>query len=304
MLPVFASIVAGIAACLSVWLILSVVTGRRKQYESGHQFEKRRRDLVRRGSFTFRNFEPAVDEIGEMFAVGNEAKLEKLSENILASGAAIPWRAAEFMAAKVLESFVMGLGALAFANLILGYDLFSSIVLAVVFAMGMYWLALSSMERKSNKRRRRIKRDFAAAIDLLALMMGVGGGFLDSLKVVAGEYKGKELGNELATIISDVELGKPRKQALVAFEKRMKDEDISEVVFACNESEELGVPIAKTLEDQADRIRQKRSSWAESAAQEAEVILTFPAMVIMIACMITVGAPFVLSFLQNANFEF
>ena len=78
----------------------------------------------------------------------------------------------------------------------------------------------------------------------------------------------------------------------------MQDDDISEVVFACNESEELGVPISETLELQADKIRQKRSDWAESAAQEAEISLTFPAMVIMVACILTVVMPFALSSLS------
>jgi tight adherence protein C len=155
-------------------------------------------------------------------------------------------------------------------------------------------MAMNGVKSKAQKRRKRIKRSFAAAIDLLALMMEVGGGFLDSLKIVAKENQGKALGDELAQIVNDVELGKPRRQALENFADRMNDEDISEVIFACNESEELGVPLSETLKVQADRIRQKRSSWAEAAAQQAEVSLVFPAMIIMLASLLTVAAPFVL----------
>ena len=299
----FTCLFTGIAFALSAWAVLSVAYAKRIKYDTAHQFEKKRRDAVRVKSFTYRQFEPAIDELGRVFANGKQNQAKKLEESLATSGMPEPWTAHEFMATKAIESCLIGIGALGFLSLILGYGLFSAILLAAIVGAMMYWLAIAGVERKSKKRRRRIKRNFAAAIDLLALMMEVGGGFLDSLKVVAKEYDGKPLGNELSTIISDVELGKPRKQALNSFESRMKDDDISEVVFACNESEDLGVPIAKTLRDQADRIRQKRSSWAETAAQEAEVTLTFPAMVIMIACMITVGAPFVLSFLQNANFD-
>ena len=67
------------------------------------------------------------------------------------------------------------------------------------------------------------------------------------------------------------------------------------LVFACNESEELGVPIAETLKSQADRMREKRMAWAEKAAHEAEVTMVFPSMLIMMACLITVGTPFILA---------
>ena len=104
----------------------------------------------------------------------------------------------------------------------------------------------------------------------------------------------KRQGEELALIVKDIEMGKPRKQSLESFGTRMSDDDISEVVFACNESEDLGVPIAETLKTQADRMRTKRTAWAEKSAQEAEVTLVLPTMLIMIACLITVAGPFVL----------
>lgn len=301
--PETASLFVGIASFVSAWAVLSVMGAKRKTYDDSHQFERKRREAIRKGDFTYRNFEPAIDELALSFVnIVSKEKIEKVEEDLATSGIAEPWKTTEFMAAKTIESFAMAIGAFLFLILILNYDLLFSLVLSVMTGFGMFWLFLSGVDRKSKKRRRRIKRDFAAAIDLLALMMGVGGGFIDSLKVVALEFRGKDLGIELDTIIGDVGLGKPRKQALGSFEKRMKDEDISEVVFACNESEELGVPLAKTLQDQADRIRQKRSSWAEIAAKEAEVTLTFPAMIIMIACILTVGAPFALSFFKNASF--
>ncbi len=294
----------GITFAVSAWLVLSVTSARRKAYESAHRFEQQRREELREKSFTYRHFEPALDEIGEIMGKGNEEKLQTLGETIAASGIGVPWKPEEFVSAKILESAAMGVVGFLFLNLVLGYSFMFAVLLGLGFGAAMYWLFSSSVKRKATKRRLKIKRDFAAAIDLLALMMEVGGGFLDSLKVVAQEYQGKSLGDELSTIVNDVELGKPRKAALEGFANRMLDEDISEVVFACNESEELGVPISETLRTQADRIRQKRSTWAEKAAQEAEVALTFPAMIIMIACLITVGAPFVLSGLGAWNSAF
>jgi hypothetical protein len=42
-------------------------------------------------------------------------------------------------------------------------------------------------------------------------------------------------------------------------------------------------------------MRRKRSQWAEKLTQEAQVTLVFPAMIIMVGCLILVAAPFLLT---------
>ena len=292
---IIACLISGLALAISAWLILSVADAPRVGYAAANSFEKTRRDELRQKNLMYKTFEPAIDEIGEQLKKSNPEKMKEFDETLSSSGLECPWKASDFLATKVIESVLYSSFAFIFLKVFLDYGMFASVVLTLGGGFMLYYYASSDVKRKATKRRRIIKRDFAAAVDLLALMMEVGGGFLDSLKVVAKEYSGKSLGFELKSIVSDIELGKPRKQALDSFAKRLVDDDISEVIFACNESEELGVPIAETLRAQANRIREKRSNWAERAAQEAEVALTFPAMIIMIACLITVTAPFALS---------
>ena len=293
----FASLIMGLVVAGSAWAVVSAVFAERSKFKQASSFDKERRIKLREQDFVFRNFEAVIDEITERF--NDDKKINEFGEALSTSGTDLPWQPREFLAAKLIESTFAAIAAFLFCFVILKYSIVTVVVLSVSAAFGWYWLTKNSVLKKSSKRRKKIKRDFSAAIDLLALMMEVGGSFLDSLKVVAREYRGKSLGDELGSIVNDIELGKPRKQALLSFEKRMVDEDVSEVVFACNESEELGVPISETLRSQAERIRQKRSSWAEKAAQEAEVALTFPAMVIMLACLLTVGAPFILSGMES-----
>jgi tight adherence protein C len=145
-----------------------------------------------------------------------------------------------------------------------------------------------------------IKRRFSAAIDLMSLMMEVGASFPQALETVNRESQGHALGEELERIVKDIELGRPRKSALEDFAHRVADDDVSELVFAVVEGEELGTPMASILQSQAEQMRKKRSQWAEKAAEESQVALVFPAMIIMVACLITVAAPFVL----NAVFSF
>ena len=243
----------------------------------------------------FRYFEPAIDEIAAMIETGEAIDHQQFGELLAGSGQPLPWKAPEFLAAKAIEGLLGCVVTYFFLHLILSYSMPVSCVLSVMAGGGYYWIATNMIKKKAEKRRAIVKRNFSAAIDLLALMMEVGGSFQESIRVVARENSGKPLGEELSLIVNDIEMGKPRKYALESFSSRMHDEDITEVVFACNESEELGVPLAETLKTQADRMRNKRTAWAEKAAQEAEVTLVFPSMLIMIACLITVGAPFALT---------
>ncbi len=287
------SVVFGVAVAMAAWAILSIAWSKRTNRGLQHKFEIERREQLRAHSFAFRQFEPLIDEFAIEIEKGKTFKHEEFAEFLSASGEPVAWKASEFLATKIVEGVMAGLVLMLFTK-IMGYSVIMILFLATLTVVGYVWLAMSGTRKKATKRRAVIKRSFAAAIDLLALMMEVGGSFQESIKVVARESRGKPIGEELNLIVNDIDMGKPRKNALENFATRINDEDISEVVFACNESEELGVPIAQTLKTQADRIRAKRTSWAEKTSQEAEVTLVFPSMLIMLACLLTVGAPFVL----------
>ena len=75
----------------------------------------------------------------------------------------------------------------------------------------------------------------------------------------------------------------------------MPDDDVAELVFMINKGNEFGTPMAQTFRLQAEQMRLKRSQWAEKAAGTAQVNIVLPGMVIMIACLIIIGAPFILA---------
>jgi hypothetical protein len=55
----------------------------------------------------------------------------------------------------------------------------------------------------------------------------------------------------------------------------------------------LGTPIADIMKVQIEQMRQKRIQWAEKSSEEAKVKIVFPAMLIMLACLIIIAAPFI-----------
>ena len=287
------SLFFGFTIAVSAWMILSVIFAKRTNRGLNNRFELDRRETLRETDFVYRHFEPAIDEIAAYIEAGDRFDYKVFGEFLSASGEAAPWKPQEFLGAKFIESLFACVAGYVFAR-IMYYSTPTCIVVGIVCAGVYLFIATNTIKNKAKERRTTVKRSFSAAIDLLALMMEVGGSFQESLRVVARENQGKPLGEELSLIVKDIEMGKPRKHSLESFGARMSDDDISEVVFACNESEDLGVPIAETLKTQADRMRTKRTAWAEKSAQEAEVTLVLPTMLIMIACLITVAGPFVL----------
>jgi len=131
-------------------------------------------------------------------------------------------------------------------------------------------------------------------LDLIALTMEAGASFIESMTIAAKENQNHPLGQQLAEVLRDMSVGRTRKEALEDLQDRLGDENVTEITSAIIKGEELGTPLSQILRSQADQMRLKRSQWAEKAAAEAQVNIVFPGMIVMIACLIIVLAPFVL----------
>jgi len=286
------SVVAGLAVSYFAWVLLSIIASPRVVDPKLGRFEEARRAELRKASWTYRTFEPWIDEIARRLKGRHPALEDKLQQDLLAAETA-SWRPAEYMAVWQVQAVLAGT-----AMAVLGW-LFAGVIGALLFWAATFYLyramAARAIRTRAGRRRRTIKRLLAGAIDLLALMMEVGGGFHEGLIAVAKRSQGTVLGNELSKVLADIEAGRPRKDALQTLADRISDEDVNEVVFAVVQGEELGTPLATILRNQADQMRQKRSQWAEKASGEAQVTIVFPAMVIMLACLIIVAAPFILT---------
>jgi tight adherence protein C len=273
-------------------MLLAIATQPRRVDPELGRFEEARRARLRAKSWTYRVFEPWVDELAAATGAGPDARQRRVAGYLAGSGDAAPWKPAEFCAVALIESGVAAAVAALFGGILGGK------MLAFVFALPTFFLYRSSylaaLKKQYQRRAKAIKRALAGAVDLLALMMEVGGGFQEGLTTVARRMAGSPLGEELQRVLNDIGAGRPQKEALRDMAERVADDDVSELVFAVVQGQELGTPLAAIFRNQADQMRQKRSLWAERAAAEAQVTIVFPAMVIMLACLIIVAAPFIL----------
>ncbi|HEX3601350.1 MAG TPA: type II secretion system F family protein [Lacipirellulaceae bacterium] len=288
----FASALVGFAVAWCFYQLTSIVTYPRDLLGDSHPFERQRREELRAGSLSYRWFEPVIDEVAAFIRGRGSESLEGLRISLLASREKLPWAPEEFIAVKWLEAALFGGGI--FIMLWLGGWPKTAVVLGVVVALIYGLLTPRSVRDRAKKRLARIRIRLPFAVDLIALTMEAGGGFQECLRTAVEENGDHPLTDELAEVLRQISLGRPRNEALVSLQERLHDPDIDELVFAINKGEELGTPLSAILRDQAEQMRLKRSQRGEKAAAEAEVSIVFPGMVLMIACLIVVIAPIIL----------
>lgn len=286
-----ASLFMAAAVAVCSYEVLSLATYPRDLLGDSHPFERQRREELRSGSSIYRWFEPLVDELAKLIG-GRNSALDALRQNLVASREKLPWKPEEFLAAKWLEGALAG-GGVFLALWLMGWPTTAVLFgIAITLLYGM--LTPKTIHDRAKQRLARIRLRLPFAVDLIALTMEAGGGFQECLQTAVSENGDHPLTDELAEVLRQISLGRPRHEALKALEDRLQDEDIKEMVFAINKGEELGTPLSAILRDQAEQMRLKRSQRGEKAAAEAEVKIVFPGMVLMLACLLVVIAPIVL----------
>ena len=280
------------------WTILSILFESRRTAASNDIFEPGRRQQLRDASRVYRYFEPLVEEISNLMKQARrEDGLAKLDRCLATSGEQLPWTASDYLGFRAVEGGLVSLAAFGILSLLLSPAI--GVVVACLLLPGYVVLSEYSIQAKSKVRTEVIKRRLPYAVDLIALMMQAGGGFSECVSSFVEESHGHPLAEELKVVLEQIELGRSQQESLDAFSKRVKDSDVSELVFAINKGQELGTPISSILREQANQMRLKRSQWGEKAAAEAGVKVIFPGMLIVVACLIVVLAPFALPILDS-----
>jgi tight adherence protein C len=207
------------------------------------------------------------------------------------------WKAAEYFAATQLEAVMIALAAAAFGMLLFGP--ISALGLGAAIFGIMSEMRLRGAAELAARRRAEVRSRLPYILDLMALMMEAGALFPACLETAVAENSGHPSSEEFGHVQAGMRQGVARSVALRELAERLDDADVGEVVFAINTAEDLGTPLDKILRSLAERMRGRRIQELERAAEEAKVHITWPAMLVMLACLLIVAAPSVLSGLFN-----
>lgn len=232
-------------------------------------------------SFKDRVIRPLISGIGNIFT-GKMKKSTKEDIQLMLLRAGNPGgiSATEFLAIKTIFGF--GLPAAAVGSLRLvailqnktilpAHYLLAGAAAAVVGILGpkMY------LQNSIKKRKKAAQRQLPDVLDLLTVSIEAGLGFDMALQKVIEKMQGV-LADEFKIVLVQIQLGKPRQDALKSLADRMDVEDLSSFIGALIQAEKLGVSLGRILRIQSDQMRVKRKQRAEEQAMKAPVKMMLP----------------------------
>ncbi|MBL8746317.1 MAG: type II secretion system F family protein [Phycisphaerae bacterium] len=136
-------------------------------------------------------------------------------------------------------------------------------------------------------------------LDLLVLSLRAGASLSVAMDIVAKDYAGHPLGEEFRATLKDIEMGTTLKTAFENLSNRVPSHVIRTFVDEVIQSEELGRPIAGTLERLSDRVRVNRVQDATNVAGKAKVMVLVPGLLVLLATLIVLFTPWIVKFQEE-----
>lgn len=150
----------------------------------------------------------------------------------------------------------------------------------------------------ATRRQEAIDRDLPDLLDILAVCVSAGVAFRPALARVVEAGSGP-LREEMETVLRQIALGSPRREAFEALRERNTSDSIRILVTAVQQAEELGVPITKALIDLGRDMRQSAFQQARRRAQQAE-----PRVAVVTTLVIAPGAVIIIMASLFASLDF
>jgi len=160
---------------------------------------------------------------------------------------------------------------------------------------------VSHLKSRADEREAEILRALPYALDLLVLMLRSGTSMRIALSRVIDDYQRHALGVEFGQVLAEIDVGSPRAEAFKKMAERLKIPDITSLVDAIVQSEELGWPLAETLERLADRINAERVLQAQAKAGAAGVYVMVPSTLVLLSAILMLFAPFIVLYIVTGS---
>jgi tight adherence protein C len=203
-----------------------------------------------------------------------ERTLENTRHNLELAGNPNNWSATEFLGIRGLAGLLLAtltffLSMLADATTVQRL-LFTALMAFLGFFLPVVWLG-SRIRRRQDE----IVKTLPDALDLLTISVEAGLPFDGAMQKVADKWE-NEISKAFARMLTEMRVGKMRKDALRDMSDRMEVPDVTSFVAALIQADQLGISIAKVLRIQAEQMRIKRRQRAEEKAQQAPIKMLLP----------------------------
>jgi tight adherence protein C len=163
-----------------------------------------------------------------------------------------------------------------------------AIVLAPALGLGGALAPTRWLGRREAARRAALVRELPDLLDLLGICVESGMALDPALELAAGRLGGT-IGLEIERVLRDLALGTPRAGAYRALLDRAGAPELARTVGALLQAEELGAPLSRALEGQAEALRLLRRQTARERAGRAApkiqlvvALLMVPAVLLLV----------------------
>jgi len=205
---------------------------------------------------------------------GEEPSLSGLQKRIVLAGNPSNLTANEFLG--ILGICTVGIGSLiAILMAMAGADLATAVLLGLVGGAIGYMVPSLWLSQKVRARQDGIRKALPDALDMLVICVEAGLGFDGAMQRVADKADNL-LAVEFGRVIAEMQLGRPRREALKELIVRTEVPDLNSFVSAIVQGEQLGVSVSRVLVVQAEQMRMLRRQRAEELAAKAPLKMLFP----------------------------
>ena len=243
-----------------------------------NQFAERPRtleELELEQPFYDRVIKPVVANLTRFFGkLTPKQGAEKLRQQMVLAGNPYNMQAAEFTGMRLMASLLLGAAALGLSFLG-GADsssllLYTAVMAVIGFLLPVFWLG-----SRIKKRKKIILKTLPDAIDLMTISVEAGLAFDGAMQRVAEKWD-NALSAEFARAISEMRVGKLKRDALREMVVRTGVNDLATFVASIIQADQLGVSISKVLRIQSEQMRVRRRQRAEEQAHKAPILMMIP----------------------------
>lgn len=229
-----------------------------------------------------------LSDLGRRLTPSDQA--QRLQARLDLAGNPAGWDVDRVLAVKVVTTIAgaaLGFGL----PILLGSSLSTTLLIGVGSTALGYFLPNLALYQLSATRSEQIRRELPDALDLMTISVEAGLAFDAALAQVAKNTQGP-LADEFFRVLSEMQIGRSRLEALRALSERTDVDDLQTFVTAMVQADSFGIPVADVLRTQAHEMRVRRRQRAEERAQKVPVKIIFPLLLcIMPALFVVVIGP-------------
>lgn len=202
------------------------------------------------------------------------------------------------------------------AEFMAGKELLAIALPLILFLLGvkqMLWLSLAAvaglmfpdviLNSRVKKRKYSIVRILPETIDLLGLCVGAGLDFMAAVRWVVDKVKPNPMIEELILVLKEINVGKPRVEALRDMSRRLDIPDVTSFVRTLIQADRMGTPVEEAFRILSEDSRMRRFHRGERQAMKAPLKMLIPLIFcILPVILIIVAGPILIRFMKEGIF--